>query len=289
MMVEFSDIGSVYAYNLDNAVTKQVITKPRFIRNLSSLKRPSIGVLINNDGWSGKTYYKEGRMSHSGYWEGRLQEWLEHVVFSVENRDIPFFNDEDKKIFQPKPLDPDKTVSQYSSNPPLKETTKDSPISSESPSSQLNKIIVDLNSAINNTDEKTEDTTIDIPAPDLTPKQTLKSRLVYRTHVYYQLHTKSFAEGRCRIVCNPQEGYFLQLIKEQKYIHLFPLSRFIPGKNDYLWIKKHIIDGWYQVIHIHKESKNQIVVCFFTQNDDTLLFRGIQKNQKESITIHLDS
>lgn len=286
MIVEFSDIGSVYAYNLENAVTKQVITKSRFIRNLSSLKRPSIGVLINNDGWSGKTYYEEGRMSHSGYWEGRLQEWLEQVVFSAENRDLTFFNDEDKKIFQPKPLDLDKTVSQYSSNPPLKETTKDSPISSESPSSQLDKIIVDLNSAIDKTDEKTKNEFKDIHAPDFTPKQTLKSRLVYRTHVYYKLYTKSFAEGRCRIVCNPQEGYFLQLIKEQKYIHLFPLSLFIPGTSDSMWIKRLQFEGWFKVIH--KQSKTKLNICSFYEENNTLIFKENLHN-KRSITIHLDS
>lgn len=103
MFVEFSDTGALYVYNQTHPMVKTV-TNARWISSTNDLKTPSMNVLIEANTWGGYYYYEEGRMTHQGYWQQRLDGWMNQMVLSSQNTNVSFMENKHDDIFKAKPL-----------------------------------------------------------------------------------------------------------------------------------------------------------------------------------------
>lgn len=103
MFVEFSDTGALYVYNQTHPMVKTV-TNARWLSSTNDLKIPSMNVLIEANAWGGYYYYEEGRMTHQGYWQQRLDGWMNQMVLSSQNTNVSFMENKHDDIFKAKPL-----------------------------------------------------------------------------------------------------------------------------------------------------------------------------------------
>ena len=104
MFVEFSDTGALYVYNQTHSMVKKVTNARYGISSTNELKIPSMNVLIEANTWGGYYYYEEGRMTHQGYWQQRLEGWLNQMVLSSDNKSMSFLDQKNDDVFKAKPL-----------------------------------------------------------------------------------------------------------------------------------------------------------------------------------------
>ena len=104
MFVEFSDTGALYVYNQTHSMVKKVTNARYGISSTNELKIPSMNVLIEANTWGGYYYYEEGRMTHQGYWQQRLEGWLNKMVLSSDNNSMSFLDQKNDDVFKAKPL-----------------------------------------------------------------------------------------------------------------------------------------------------------------------------------------
>lgn len=93
VFVEFSDVGSLYVYKHNNATIDFLNNNPKNIRSVNDLKNTSCGNLLG-DGWS-YFYRDEGSLRHIGYWQYRLDRWMEYKIIkeqiTVDEKDDDVF------------------------------------------------------------------------------------------------------------------------------------------------------------------------------------------------------
>ena len=104
MFVEFSDTGALYVYNQTHSMVKKVTNARYGISSTNELKIPSMNVLIEANTWGGYYYYEEGRMTHQGYWQQRLEGWINKMVLSSDNNSMSFLEQKNDDVFKAKPL-----------------------------------------------------------------------------------------------------------------------------------------------------------------------------------------
>ena len=104
MFVEFSDTGALYVYNQTHSMVKKVTNARYGISSTNELKIPSMNVLIEANTWGGYYYYEEGRMTHQGYWQQRLERWINQMVLSSDNNSMSFLDQKNDDVFKAKPL-----------------------------------------------------------------------------------------------------------------------------------------------------------------------------------------
>lgn len=104
MIVEFSDTGALYVYNQTHPMVKTVTNARYSLASTNDLKIPSMNVLIEANTWGGYYYYEEGRMTHQGYWQQRLNGWMNQMVLSSQNTNVSFMENKHDDIFKAKPL-----------------------------------------------------------------------------------------------------------------------------------------------------------------------------------------
>lgn len=101
-IVEFSDIGAVYAYNVTNLkispILKGIIKKN--IR-IDQLKDTSLPTLYGSQDYY-SILYDEMRMSHVHRWQPRLSNWLKQKVFVSSN--VAPYQQKVDKVFKAKPI-----------------------------------------------------------------------------------------------------------------------------------------------------------------------------------------
>lgn len=100
-VIEFSDVGSVYAYNVTNSVISAVLKSRKRIEKTDELKDTSLPILVESQG-----YYpwlqEEGRLTHRGEWEARLRTWMKEKVFVSSNVDP--YGHIVNEAFKPQPI-----------------------------------------------------------------------------------------------------------------------------------------------------------------------------------------
>ena len=118
MIVEFSDTGALYVYNQTHQKVKTVTNARYGISSTNDLKIPSMNVLIEANTWGGYYYYEEGRMTHQGYWQQRLDGWINQMVLSSQNMSVSFMENKHDDIFKSKPLPTEnfKPLKEYGGN-----------------------------------------------------------------------------------------------------------------------------------------------------------------------------
>lgn len=73
-IIEFTDVGALYAYKLNGANYKATIGKSH-IDAMDDLKIPTLLSLVSEEGYR-TTYEDEGRLVHIGHWQRRMDKWL---------------------------------------------------------------------------------------------------------------------------------------------------------------------------------------------------------------------
>lgn len=118
MIVEFSDTGALYVYNQTHQKVKTVTNARYGISSTNDLKIPSMNVLIEANTWGGYYYHEEGRMTHQGYWQQRLDGWINQMVLSSQNMSVSFMENKHDDIFKSKPLPTEnfKPLKEYGGN-----------------------------------------------------------------------------------------------------------------------------------------------------------------------------
>lgn len=105
MIVEFSDTGALYVYNETHQKVKTVANARKGIISTNDLKIPSMNGLVEKNYWGVYSIYnEEGRMAHIGYWQKRLDSWMNQIVLSKQNTNVSFMEHKHDDIFKPKPL-----------------------------------------------------------------------------------------------------------------------------------------------------------------------------------------
>lgn len=223
VMVEFSDVGALYAYKQDNQemeFIKDLRNGKKYISSINELKQPSLNNLVDGDwGW----YYHEGRLMHIGYWQERLRGWLQQMVLSDSNTEVSFFETKDDDVFTAQPLPKEEGI------------TKFKPITSLAPTNN------EPSSTSNNTQQ------LSIKDSTFTPKsKTFK----YETSVSSVINSKLFIENTYRVVCNSR-GYYINIIISHKYVFLKKFESGVKPSGS-IWVKKTDSRGWMQIVHIFK-------------------------------------
>ena len=104
VLVEFSDTGSLYAYKQGNQMVQFLRKGTRYMTSTNDLKDTSMEILVEKTTW-GYTYYnEEGRLTHRGYWQDRLKQWMQMKVMSSSNTASSFFDTKDDDTFTAQPL-----------------------------------------------------------------------------------------------------------------------------------------------------------------------------------------
>lgn len=105
MIVEFSDTGALYVYNMTHPVVKTVTNARYGIASTNDLKKPSMAGLVEKDLWGDYTIYNtEGRIAHIGYWQQRVDNWMNQMVLTSQNTSVSFMENKHNDIFKAKPL-----------------------------------------------------------------------------------------------------------------------------------------------------------------------------------------
>lgn len=142
MIVEFSDTGALYVYNQTHQKVKTVTNARYGISSTNDLKIPSMNVLIEANTWGGYYYHEEGRMTHQGYWQQRLDGWINQMVLSSQNTSVSFMENKHDDIFKSKPLPTEnfKPLKEYGGNEEI-----------DSSVTEINKQNITSQSTINDT------------------------------------------------------------------------------------------------------------------------------------------
>lgn len=103
MIVEFSDTGALYVYNQNHSMVRKVTNVRRRISSTNDLKIPSMNSLVEFDTW--KYYFQEeGRMTHQGYWQSRMESWISNMLLSESNQSVSFMDKINDDIFKTRPF-----------------------------------------------------------------------------------------------------------------------------------------------------------------------------------------
>lgn len=79
VFVEFSDVGALYIYNASNYIIRGIKGKSS-LDSTANLKNTSIGMAVENNYYWDYTYADEGKITHRGEWQDRLQRWMKNKM-----------------------------------------------------------------------------------------------------------------------------------------------------------------------------------------------------------------
>lgn len=252
MIVEFSDKGAVYVYNQNHAKAKKVIEKKWSITSISDLKVTSMSNLVDTGDWFAPNN-EEGRMSHIGYWQDRLNGWMHDKVISSTNVGLSFSDTVDNDVFRAKPLPTEEIRLVTQTN--MTQKTHDLPNAKQA----------------KNKNEKV----------DMSLSQKAK-QVVYEKNVSYLISSKKIANDRCCIVCN-RRGFYVYIAFGERFVHIRPLIEgAIPEGS--IWIKRPDSNGWQEIIH--STSHKYMTVGFVKQGGPAILYKE-ELIQTDFMTIKL--
>lgn len=209
VLIEFSDTGSVYAYKQNHYKVQFLKRVTRFMTSTNDLKDTSLGNLVENDIWYGTTYNDEGRMRHSGYWQDRLNKWLQFKVMTSSNTGTSYFDTKDDDTFTAQPLPKQEKIRK-----PIKPTIQ----------------------------PKAESATKTTAKSSALPM----TNAIYEYNVNFALSSKWFFNDNCRVVCSSR-GYFVNIAKTRMFVKIKGLDGASLSGN--IWIKRPNLQGWSKITH----------------------------------------
>lgn len=256
VFVEFSDTGALYVYNQDNGYIRFLKTGVRYINSTNDLKNTSMITLIENNDYYIR-HHHEGRMTHQGYWQSRLNSWFRNIVFKNDNIPYtPFFESPDESIFKAQELpkqEPIKRPDRRSGNEDVLNYYKNATIKPAIASKPVNSSAIQSTNADISTYKKYTQTALfkNLESKESTSTQPAtqyrQKQAKYETNVKYVIASRWEFNNACRIVCNIN-GYYIYIINGQRYYFLQSLIGKAQPMGS-LWIKKPNKEGWTEIIH----------------------------------------
>lgn len=193
--------------------------------------------LIEISDWGYKTHYKEGRMTHQGYWQDRLNGWMQEMVLSSSNTSVSFLESKDNDLFKAKPIPKEKYQPKTK---PVEKTLFDDVPEYLRPTARVEK----------------KETNVKNEAKPTTPLPSKNKQVVYETRISWSISSKWIAHDKCRIVCN-NKGFYINISRGQQYVHIRPLVGGAKPTGS-IWIKRPNTNGWQQIVHSTSGSEFSI-------------------------------
>lgn len=239
MIVEFSDTGALYVYNQNHDKVKLIITQRRFhLDSTNDLKIPSMQSLIEADYWGGYDFNEQGRMTHQGYWQSRLSQWMQRIVLSSNNNAVSFFDIKDDELFKETPLPKEEIIKLESSKKIIEEKPQQTSLFNSSSWKQETKPV-----------QKHDE-------------------VIYERNVTIRLSSK-WLEGNIRVIANDWGFYINSATNSQNA----KIKRFIPGEKAIgsIWIKRSNGTGWNEVVHLYNGT--EISIGYITRRGREILYK----------------
>lgn len=298
VLVEFSDTGSLYAYKQGNKMVQFLKKGVRYMTSTNDLKDTSMEILVEKTTW-GYTYYNdEGRLTHRGYWQDRLKQWMQMKVMSSSNTASSFFDTKDDDTFTAQPLPkqekirkPVETVVTSKKKAPQPQAApKPQPQTPLRPQSQIPSRPQPQTQQKPQPPSRPQLQTPSKPQSTLrhqpqSPQQssdgihdyfqllaTTVKTAVYESDTSYSLSSKWFFDDVCRVVCNEQ-GFYVNIRRTRKYVLVRRIDAKKPSGN--IWIKRPNLQGWCKIIFAQPNGK-QSIVGFIKQAGGGLIFKQDQ-------------
>ncbi len=251
MIVEFSDVGSVYVYNKTHHQVKLVTTFKSQLYSTNDLKVPSIGLLVEDTGYGFLQWREEGRLTHRGSWQHRMSNWMQRIIFTQNNDER--FNTKDDELFK---------ATKYSTEEFSYASTK---INQEEPiNSKYESSLKTVSASIRETKEESQ-----------------KTLPIYTTNIKPAIYSK-WVNGM-RVVADEWGFYMNSISASNKYARL---RNMFPGEMPIgsIWIKGAKIDNWSELVHFC--SGAEITIGYYKDAGGAFLFKE-SLGVSETITINL--
>jgi hypothetical protein len=273
VLIEFSDTGSFYAYKQNNSKVQFLRKGTRYMTSTNDLKDTSMDILVENDNWYGTSYNDEGRLTHRGYWQNRLQTWLQIKVMSSSNTGLSFFDTKDDDTFTAQPLPKQEKIKK-----PVEQTIKPKvePVSKfqAQPSTMQLHQQTKQNNLFSEVPEFSFGQKENVPSKSqmsssLRAIEKPFTKAVYESNVNYNLSSKWFFNDICRVVCNPK-GFYVNIRKTGMFIRIKSMEGEAPSGN--IWIKRPNLHGWSKIIHAVSSDK-EISIGYIKQGGGGLVYK----------------
>lgn len=237
MIVEFSDVGSVYVYNKNHHKVKLISTFRSMLNTTGDLKEPSIGLLVEDTGYGYLQWHEQGRLIHRGIWQHRMSNWMQRIVFTKNNEEQ--FDTKDDELFKATNF----STEEFGYAP----TSNNEEVSTKR----------EYNHSLKNTSVSTKEIREE-------SKQTLPQ---YTTNIRPTIYSK-WVNGM-RIVSD-EWGFYMNSISSRKYARL---RNMLPGEMPIgsIWIKGAKIDSWCELVHFY--SGAEITIGYYKDLGDAFLFK----------------
>lgn len=239
MIVEFSDVGSVYVYNKTHHQVKLVTTFRSLLYSTNDLKVPSIGLLVEDTGYGFLQWREEGRLTHRGSWQHRMSNWMQRIVFTKNNKER--FDTKDDELFKATKFSTENfgyASTKANEEEPVKERIQ-SPLKTTS-----------------------------VPTGEVKRENKPPVLSLYTTNIKPVIYSK-WVNG-IRIVADEWGFYMNSISSSNKYARL---RNMFPGEMPIgsIWIKGAKIDNWSELVHFC--SGAEITIGYYKDVGGTLLFK----------------
>lgn len=264
MIVEFSDTGALYVYNHKHEKVKLVTNKRKQINSTADLKIPSLNNLITLNVWGYSTHNEIGRMTHQGYWQDRLNAWMQDKVLSSNNNGISLFESKDNRVFKEKPIP--KEEYKPKTQPVEKSLFDDAP-----------EFLRPTEKVENKKQKVRNEAKLTTP-----PLPSNNKQVVYETCISWAISSKWIAHDKCRIVCN-NKGFYINISRGKQYVHIQPLVGGVKPTGS-IWIKRPNINGWQQIVH--STNSGEFSIGYIKETGDWLVYKQ-EYNKNDFIRVKI--
>ena len=254
VIIEFSDTGALYVYNKDH-------NKIRFLRDGSSqisstneLKLTSMDMLIENYDWY-HHYNDEGRMTHQGYWQDRLEGWMRDKIFSKEDSEDFVCDDEFERPVITQGHLQEQAKQQVPKTEPLFQKGK---IEIPTPKTSTDKLDWTDNQ------RQMADATSSKYAED-----EYLGQISPETGIIFTKCSKWIFDNTCRVGCN-RKGFYLNIVKERHFYFLREMFEGTLALGN-VWIKKTTSGEWLQIVYSY--NGKELSVGYVKQNKSVVYFK----------------
>lgn len=241
-VVEFSDVGSVYAYNVTNSVISSVLKSRKRIDKTDELKDRSLPILVESQGYY-SWLYEEGRLTHRGEWETRLRTWLREKVFVSSNVD-PYIETVNE-VFKSIPISYEEPKLE---DEPQTKIREDSLFDDED--------LLNIDNRLVNNSESSSDNRIIPETKDIEKKDSYeKAQNNGKGSIWTSLDSASLLsskwifDGSCQVI-GTFNGFYLHIVTKEtnRYAKIKEYKINSTNKGN-IWIKKPIGKNWHPVVY----------------------------------------
>lgn len=236
MMIEFSDVGALYVYELTHSMVGFV--KKGNVNSTNDLKEMSIGQLMDHD-----FYYPYGRMTHRGQWQERLSMWLADQVLNKNVKKFSFTDDNETDIFKPIPLTSENHTDSFEKE---YKTTE-------------NNAGKNTNSQCLSSDNDTQENDVSNVNLKFTGKKL--------SGIRYSMSSKIIDDN---IVVANDEAYYICNLRKHLFVLLKPMDKGEKALGN-IWLKRTDQYDWKEIIHFN--MGNEKTIGFIKINDFKFKFK----------------